>query len=690
MRNVFNTLRDFVIAHWAILTLVGFVLVLHWDLLTWAVPATGDHMIHMYKGWLMSEHMLPSGRLTGWSNMAFAGYPAGVYYPILGDLLIAVTRRITFGLFTWERTYALFFMVLVVAIPVSVYFVTRRLTGPFGALVAGTLITGDVGGWPQGGHVSTVYWAVWPFILGLVLAMTTVVVCEKVIIRPIGKHPIAFIGFVMLLACTVLAHPMASFFLGLSVPTLVIVVAISERKKAHPVRVIGRAAFAALAAFVLSSFWTVPWITTGSEWTLGWPAVGFGGMWMSLPRLLKKLATNELFYDFYWVAWILGVVGFVPALLTRKRWPVYAALLLVTIFLFVGFANTLGDGVMARKVQIERMAAFMKFVWFVLAGFAVDRAAFGTGWLVDRLPARWREGKWATVRRVARPALMLVVLVAIVAAGWTDNYKKSAGIGRLGGDLWDDIMQAEKWLEKQERGPLDRVLYQPGKLCVSGNLVSPKCNEVYHRHIFASAPVHTNLPKLKFGYEATAIFRNVPLAHRWPYDTQLIQHLYTNPRALENLHVRWIFSIVKWPQRDDLELVKEIGQVMIYSVETGKKPPVRLEGPGTISVEHFSDERVVVRVSGSDSSSRIRYPIAYFYPWRAYHEGDEIEVARCGVLPNAREILITVEARDGVTELLYVRPWWETTANRVSLFAWVACLVLMGGIVVRNRRRGSR
>ena len=60
------------------------------------------------------------------------------------------------------------------------------------------------------------------------------------------------------------------------------------------------------------------------------------------------------------------------------------------------------------------------------------------------------------------------------------------------------------------------------------------------------------------------------------------------------------------------------------------------------------------------------------------------------MLPNAREILITVEARDGVTELLYVRPWWERTANWVSLVAWAACLALFGGIVVRNRRRGSQ
>ena len=135
--------------HWPAVTIVLFVCWLHYDLVLWAIPATGDHMIHLYKGWHMAEHMLPSGRLTGWSNMAFAGYPAGVYYPILGDLLIAATRYVTFGLLSWERTYALAFLFLLIAMPLSVYAVTRRATGQMGSLAAAVLSLGDVGGWPQ-------------------------------------------------------------------------------------------------------------------------------------------------------------------------------------------------------------------------------------------------------------------------------------------------------------------------------------------------------------------------------------------------------------------------------------------------------------------------------------------------------------------------------------------------------------
>lgn len=686
--------REFVAAHWAVILLALFVLVMHWDLLTWAVPATGDHMIHMYKGWLMSEHMLPSGRITGWSNMAFAGYPAGVYYPVLGDLLISAGRYLTFDLFSFERVYAVFFMLIVLAIPLTTYAFTRRFTGRFGALVAGMLMAGDVGGWPQGGHVSTVHWAVWPFILALILSMNSVLVCDRVILRPIRENPLRYLGFTILLALTVLAHPMSAFFLGMSAPVFVLITAVMERRKISPFKVIGRAAVPAAVALVMVLFWIVPWITTGSEWTLGWPAVGFGGMWVSLGSALERLAQNRLFYDFFWLTWVLGAVGFVLAVISRKRWPIYAAGLLVLAFLFVGFANAMGDGLMARKVQIERMAAFMKFIWIVLAGYAADRAGFGLGWLVEKFGDRLSRLPMDRIARIGKLALPLAVIALIVVVGWKDNFAKTARLGRLGGELWEEIVEAEGWLARQPRGPLDRILHQPGKRCDSGKLVSDKCNEVYHRHIFASSPVRTNLPKLKFGYEATAIFKNVPLAHRWPYDTELIQRLLLRPEALESLHVRWIVSLVEWPKRDDYELVKRLGKVLVYEVKPGKAPPVRLEGEGALEVLEFDDERVVVEVKGAGEGSRILYPIAYFYPWKAFRDGEEIEIGRHGVLPNVREILMAVDAKDGVTELVYVHPPWERASNWASLVSWflvvAVSLVLIGRrVAARARKKGK-
>ncbi len=432
-------LRD----HWGAALLLLLTAGLHFDLFL-SVPATGDHMIHLYKGWLMAEHTLPSGRVTGWSNMAFAGYPAGVYYPILGDLLITLTRWLTFGLLSWGRTYAVFFLLLTLSIPLVVYGLARRATGRnLGPLVAGLLSAGDVGGWPQGGHVSTVHWAVWPFILSMLLSVSAVMVCESAVLQAPRERPGRFLLFVFLCALAVLAHPMSAFFLGLSAPLFVLVLAVVERRRAGARQVIERSALAGALALLLAGFWIVPWYTTGNAWTLGWPAVGFGGMWLSLPRMLEALAINKLFYDFYPATWALGLGGFLLALISRRRWPVYLALLLVAAILLSGLANAMGDGTMARRVQIERMAAFMKFLWFTLAGYAVYQAGEGLEWLHRRLPEGWRAGAALKAYRIVRPLLGAMLVIGLLAGGWRGHFSKTLKVGRLGGDLWEDIVRTD-------------------------------------------------------------------------------------------------------------------------------------------------------------------------------------------------------------------------------------------------------
>jgi hypothetical protein len=677
--------------HWPSIAIVLFVLGLHWDMVVGAMPATGDHMIHMYRGWLMAEHMIPSGRLNGWSNMAFAGYPAGVYYPILGDLLVAGFHYLTFCVLTWERTYTLCFLFLLVMMPLSVYAVTRRIAGQSGSLIAAMLSLGDVGGWPQGGHISTVLWAVWPYMLGLTLSMFSVLALEGVMSHRLRDSFSHFLLFVFVLALAILAHPMTFFFVGLAGPVFVVAFLFARRSKIEPTRAIGRTALAALFAVLLTLFWTLPWITSGGEWTLGWPSVGFGGLWYSLPKMVHRLVVNKLFKNFYWIPWGLGLAGIVLSLISRRLWPTFLGILLVLAFVISGLVNELGDTFILRKVQIERMAAFMKFIWFALAGLTVDRLGFGVDrilfWIARKLKA---FDRFDAILKYARIGVGPALAAALVLVGWKESYGKVSEIGRLGGEMWQNIVKAEEWLGEQPRGPLDRILYQPGEMCIEGNISSRKCDEIYHRHIFASGPIRTNLPKLKFGYEATAIFRNLPVQHRWPADSFLIRRLLIEPEALVNLHVRWIVSIVEWPKRPDIEEVKKFGDVTVYSVESGELPPVRIEGGGKLKVERFSDEEITVNVEGAGPESRILYPIAYYYPWRAYHDGEPIGIETYGVLPGVHKILMSMRALNGTTDLRYERPRLERLAGWISLFTWISMIIASAVIARRRFGRATR
>lgn len=694
-RTIKQTLREFLVNHWPLPLLAGFILVMHRDLLMWAVPATGDHPIHLAKGWLMAEQLLPSGRVTGWSHMVFSGYPAGTYYPVLGDLLVTLSHALGLGMVSWERSYTLMFLFLLIFMNATVYLVARRFVGPVGALAAAVLALGDVGGWPQGGHYSTVHWAVWPFMLGLSLSWLSVLACENVMAKPISKAPLPFLGLAVLLGLTGLAHPMTAFFLGIAAPVFTVFFALWNRNKIVVSRSLSRAVLAAVIGLLLAGFWLVPWLTTGGEWTFGWPSVGFGGAWLTeaeepytLWGMTKDLFTNDLLKNFFWLSWGLGLVGIVAGLVSRQLWPTYLAVLLIFAFVFTGVCNTLGDGTIFRKVQIERMAAFIKLVWFVLAGYAVDRFGTWLGWAIGRL----RDGHvlrrlWSRYHSHLAVGFGVAFFAAVVGFGWSQTYSKVAEIGRLGGPVWEKIQDTYAWLAAQPKGPLDRVLYHPGMLCLEGKVSREDCNEVYHRHIFASSSIHTGLPRLKFGYEATAIYKNLPMQQRWPADAFLLRRMVKEPDALRNLHVRWIVSLDQWPKLDWIHEVKRFGDIYVYSVDFGKEPPVRLDGPGKLEVLEWQDERVVVRVDGAGEGSRIQYPISYYYPWHAYRDGVPVPITRHTVLSNVRDVLMTVEAGNGVTELLYERPIIERVARLLSLMAWIGVVLSFAGLMVMRARR---
>jgi hypothetical protein len=124
-------------------------------------------------------------------------------------------------------------------------------------------------------------------------------------------------------------------------------------------------------------------------------------------------------------------------------------------------------------------------------------------------------------------------------------------------------------------------------------------------------------------------------------------------------------------------------------VKGGEEPPVRVVGKGRARLVKFDDEEVVVDVEGASPRSRLRFPIAYFYPWRAYHDGEEIPIARAGILPWVRQILITTPARDGRTVLKYVRPPRERAANWASFVTFASCVAFLPlrGLYIRRRNR---
>lgn len=671
--------------------LVVFVAVLHPDLFALEVPATGDHMIHLYQAWHTGEHLLSSGRLTGYSHMAFVGYPAGVFYPVLGDLLVLGLRLVALGLPSWEQAYAALLALLVLAIPVTVYATARRFASQAASLFAAVLCAGDVGRWPEGGHHSTIYWGVWPFILGALLTVHALLALE----RRLGGTPpsrwwrgIALPG--VLLGLALLAHPMSLVYLALALPALALTAFIREKAWGKPLQIIGSIGLPALIGFALAAFWLIPWLLYGGEWTFKAPTEGFGGAWLSFGEIAEGLATGDIFENFYTGSWVAGLLGIASALVFRRRsMPLVLVAILAACALFAGTFEALGDNFVTRRIQLARLAVLMKLCWFPLAALAVDEAYEGAKGLAKRLG---RNGAADVLSRPpVRICAAMAITAALVIAGWSEHYSKIPEVGVRGGPLWESIVAAEEWLGAEpDKGPLERVLYQPGPLCLEpGRCSRDEKIEIYHRHIFASGPMRTGRPKLRLGYEACAIFSGLPLVHRWSKDEPLIRAMLQSPAALERLGVHWIISLAPFVDRDDLRLAKRFGDVYVYETSTDPDQPAILEGPGEAKLLRWSPEHIAVEVTGAFDGSRLVLPAAYFPLWRAYRENHPIEIQKVPAIQGGPEFLIAVPAGNGRIDFVYERALPERAAGWMSALAWLA-VAISAGIGARRRIKKRR
>ncbi|MBW2532958.1 MAG: hypothetical protein JRI55_15805, partial [Deltaproteobacteria bacterium] len=399
---------------------------LHRELLLGALPATGDHLCHMFKGWLMADRLVPSGRVSGWSHLSFAGYPAGLYYPVGGDLYLTALRYLSLGLVSWERIYGLGLFGVLVAAPLAVCTLARRCTGTAGALAGGLLELGDLGGGRQGGSVFTVYWGVWPYMLAVSLSLVALALLPEALGRPSRERPLPVLLLAALLALAVLTHPMAAIFLAVAVPLYMVARGVARRRVEHQAPVYGRAVAAGSLAVALALFWLLPQLRTGVEMT-----ESFGEPWMGLGTLLSRLVTNRAFDKFSNYSWALGLAGIPLAFISRRLDRCYPALLLAALILIAGA----GGEALGTKVQMERISAFMKGVWFVLAALAVDRLLAGARWTAGKIIRRRMP---SSLGRVIEPLLGLLVGASLLIAGWEDHYSRVGRFRPLADATWED------------------------------------------------------------------------------------------------------------------------------------------------------------------------------------------------------------------------------------------------------------
>lgn len=211
-----------------------------WPLIGGEPPASRDHAIHYFWARILVDEMLPSGRLSGWTERFNHGFPFGEGYPTLGVLWVSAFHLLSFGAIGLRHSYA-WGLVGVWALSLwGVWHVAAAVATDVRARRDPTATPGDLasrwagcagafawlldpGAARQGGWNYLMFHGVWPQQLSTALWIAALVWTLRTLRTPSPRRiSIAAI----LLAGSLLAHPFglltaAASAVGLSVVALV-------------------------------------------------------------------------------------------------------------------------------------------------------------------------------------------------------------------------------------------------------------------------------------------------------------------------------------------------------------------------------------------------------------------------------------------------------------------------------------
>lgn len=347
------------------------------DLLLRAVTPTGGDMgAHVLGPAYLRDVLLPQGRIMGWSNHWFAGFPIFYFYfPLPSLVIVGLDLVLPYGV-----AFKLVSVMGLVALAPATYFLVRSMSfaRPVAAVAAATgaayafmeTPTPNIFGGTMASSLAGEFSYSWSFAFSLVYL--------GLLLRAVYDHGKYFPPAALALAATALCHVIPT--MGVVAGSLVVAVARPWRVRrdrgtpgeGDPLGTNTRSgpwpgwivAGTWLFGFVLAAFWALPLVirlryTTDMDW---WPLSG-----------IDELAPVEL-----WPLALMGVFGVVAALRVTGR----ALPLAVLTVLPVPAYFLLGQG---AKLWNGRALPHWFFGLHVFAGIA---AGLLIASLVRRLPDR--------------------------------------------------------------------------------------------------------------------------------------------------------------------------------------------------------------------------------------------------------------------------------------------------------------
>ncbi|MGH9068592.1 MAG: 6-pyruvoyl-tetrahydropterin synthase-related protein [Acidimicrobiales bacterium] len=346
------------------LVVAGVVAFVVWQLqpsllLSNTTTAGGDTGAHVALPAFMRDHLLPHGRLTGWSPWWYDGYPQFTFYFPLPSLFVVILNLV--------MPYNIAFKLITVAgsitLPVAAWAFGRlagmRRPGPVCLAVATLPFLFDRSFTIYGGNLASTMAGEFAFSLSLSVGL----VFLGVVARGLDTGKRRALAAV-LLAITALCHMVPTIFVVVGAVVLTVM-----RMNRRPFRRLQWSVTAGLAGAAITGFWVIPFLA-GLPYTTN---MGF-----------QKVTTyvQSMFPESLWWALALAAVGTAISLARRRRVGIFIAVMAV-----ISGALFVADPV--SKLYNARLLPFWVLCVYLLAGVAVAELGIlaGEGW------ARWQAAR---------------------------------------------------------------------------------------------------------------------------------------------------------------------------------------------------------------------------------------------------------------------------------------------------------
>jgi hypothetical protein len=630
--------------------ITAFATVMMADIVGGQRPVSRDHTIHYAKAWLLHSHLLPTGRLFGWTNQWFAGYPANYLYPPGADLWVNAVHALFFGANSFSQSYAIAFWLFHVFSGIAVYRLGRLVGGRAVGLLAALLCLTDLASFRMGGWQYTVEYGVWPQALsldfGLMALCSLPALVETRKLAPLG-------AFGIWTGLAIITHPIYLIFLGLTALTAALAAGLADGV---------RAATAALRLFVacvlslwVGALWLLPFLTSRSETN------SMGVWWDTTFEMAKGLLDLKLFPGTLGYVFAFGIIGISVMLKARRFAPLFVALsaLAIPIISNSTFIDELHLATLASafsKIQYIRLSTMVKPFWFVLAAY-VAVAVFTHARDLVLNGERTRSALSDSAARAAALAgvvglLTIPVLVPTAQAFWTRNVRKTI-MTEAERPLLADRIGLEHWLEHElPRDGFYRVGVFTGDnhdLMDLGSLI--------------------DRPLFKRGFTPASNF--------------IYQMHDRDPAILEAINLRFAISKLFLPEQD-FEQLATFGRYSVYRFKHWQPDPFQvLEGAGDVYLTSFHDEDITL-LAAPGAHGKLRLNVSYFSRWHAYRDGRPIPISLTYLRESPDDTgFITVALEPGRYRFAFER----TLADRLAIPLGCFGILLCAALILADRRR---